>query len=88
MKHPALLQFRGDISKVRGHVRKLNGVEVVENKYGMDVYFEDVNDARRFLSRIRKIVRAEIKSSTKYAGLRKGRVRWFFTYSVRIRDEG
>jgi len=88
VKHPALLQFRGDVSKVRRHISKLSGVEIEENRYGIDVYFEDVNDARSFLSKIRKVVRAEIKSSTRYAGLRKGRVRWLFTYSVRIRNEG
>ncbi len=88
MKHPALLQFRGNVSKVMNHINKLENVEIEKNRYGVDVYFEDVNTARRFLSKIRKIVRADIKSSTRYAGLRKGKVRWFFTYSVRIKDEG
>jgi len=87
VKHPALLQFRGNTSKVKKHINKLRGVEIEENRYGIDVYFEDVNDARAFLSKIKKVIKADVKSSTKYAGLRKGRVRWFFTYSVRIRDE-
>ncbi len=88
MKHPALLQFRGNISKVMNHINKLENVEIEENRYGIDVYFEDVNTARRFLSKIKKIVKVDIKSSTRYAGLRRGKVRWFFTYSVRIKDEG
>ncbi len=87
MKHPALLQFRGNISEVRSYIDKLKNVEIEESKYGIDVYFEDVNTARVFLSKIKKIFKAEVKSSTKYAGLRKGRVRWFFTYSVRIKNE-
>jgi len=88
VKHPALLQFRGNISKVMNHINKLENVEIEENRYGIDVYFEDVNTARRFLSKIKKIVKVDIKSSTRYAGLRRGKVRWFFTYSVRIKDEG
>ncbi len=54
MKHPALLQFRGNISKVMNHINKLENVEIEENRYGIDVYFEDVNTARRFLSKIKK----------------------------------
>ncbi len=87
MKHPALIQFRGNVEGIDRMIEKLDEVEVVRNKYGIDVYFEDVNTARRFLSKVKKLRPAIVKSSTKYAGLRRGRVRWFFTYSVRFTDE-
>ncbi|MBE8540276.1 hypothetical protein ICJ57_09165 [Geoglobus acetivorans] len=87
VKHPALIQLRGNVKKLEKFIEKLEGVEIVENKYGVDIYFEDVNDARQAISKIKKLAKVKIKSSTKYAGLRRGRVRWFFTYSVRLENE-
>ncbi len=88
MKHPALIQLRGNISGIERFIEKFEGISVMRNKHGLDVYFEDVNSARRFISRLKRLRKFKVKSSTKYAGLRKGRVRWLFTYSVRIENEG
>jgi NMD protein affecting ribosome stability and mRNA decay len=52
---------------------------------GMDIYISDVNEARSAISKIKKIANIEIKASTKYAGLRKGRVRTLFVYCLRFR---
>jgi len=88
VKHPALIQLRGNISGIEEMVEKFEGISVIRNKHGLDVYFEDVNSARRFISKLKRSKKFRIKSSTKYAGLRKGRVRWLFTYSIRIENEG
>ncbi len=88
MKHPAVIQLRGNYKRAEKIIEKLENVEVVREKFGIDVYFEDVNDARLLISRIKKLFDVEIKSGTKYAGLRKGKVRWFFAYSLRFKDEG
>ncbi len=88
MKHPAVIQLRGNYKRAEMIIEKLENVEVVREKFGIDVYFEDVNDARLLISRIKKLFDVEIKSGTKYAGLRKGKVRWFFAYSLRFKDEG
>jgi len=37
------------------------------------------------ISKIKKLANVEIKTSTKYAGLRKGRVRTLFVYCLRFR---
>lgn len=87
MKHPALIQIRGEAQKVKKFLEKLENVEIIENEYGFDIVFNDVNEARLFISKLKKILNPKVKSSTKYAGLHKGRVRWLFTYSVRIENE-
>ena len=87
MKHPAVIQLRGNYKKIERILERLENVEIVREKHGIDVYFEDVNDARMLISKIKKLFNVEVKSGTKYAGLRKGRVRWFFAYSLRIKDE-
>lgn len=88
MKHPAVIQLRGNYKRAEKIIEKLENVEVVREKFGIDVYFEDVNDARLLISKMKKLFDVEIKSGTKYAGLRKGKVRWFFAYSLRFKDEG
>lgn len=85
VKHPAVIQLRGNYKKIEGILEKLENVEIVREKYGIDVYFEDVNEARMLISKIKKLFDLEMKSGTKYAGLRKGKVRWFFAYSLRIK---
>jgi len=77
--HPALVRIRGRVDEevVRRFARKFKGV-VEDAENGFDVYFNDVNDARFFLSRLKKIVRGTVNMSTKYRG---GKV--FFVYSFR-----
>ncbi len=90
MKHPTVLQVRGRLSGdeldlimriVENHG---NEFEVERVKEGLNVFFSDVNDARRVISKLKKLFKAEVKMSTKYAGLRRGRVRVLFVYSFRV----
>ncbi len=88
MKHPAVVQVRTEIEKALEIAKKFV-TEVEKRKDGVDIYFEDVNEARRFISIFKRATKKKIlvKSSTSYAGLRKGRVRYLFTYSLK-EDEG
>jgi len=90
VKHPTVLQVRGRLSGdeldlimriVENHG---NEFEVERVKEGLNVFFSDVNDARRVISKLKKLFKAEVKMSTKYAGLRRGRVRVLFVYSFRV----
>ena len=90
MKHPTVLQIRGNLSDedmdlilriVENHGREF---EVERSRDGIDVFFSDVNEARNIISKLKKLFKAEVKMSTKYAGLRKGRVRVLFVYSFRV----
>ncbi|MET1123737.1 MAG: hypothetical protein ABWW66_00545 [Archaeoglobaceae archaeon] len=83
LKHPCVVQLRGceELAKL---AEKFGGK--IDRSEGVDVYFEDVNDARRFISRIKKLGKFRVKLSSSYAGVRGGRVRVLFVYSVR-RDE-
>ncbi len=88
--HPSIVQLRDfkfdEIELAKKFSEKLNA-EIETTKNGINIYFEDVNDARFFISKLRKTMNFEIKMSTKYAGLRKGRVRVLFVYSLRRRYE-
>ncbi len=84
--HPCIVQVRDvqpdRIETVRNMALKSNA-EVETAKNGLDIYFEDVNEARKFISRLKKTMKFKIKMSTKYAGLRGSRVRVLFVYSLR-----
>ncbi len=87
VKHPAVLQLRGNYEVYLERVLcVINNYEcwVDRRKEGVDIYFSDVNDARKALSKIKKLGEVSIKMSTKYAGLRRGRVRVFFVYSLKF----
>jgi NMD protein affecting ribosome stability and mRNA decay len=86
VKHPAVLQLRGNLrNEIIGVLRKRDWeCEILKTKHGIDIYFSDVNDARRYISMIKRLQNFQIKMSTKYAGLRKGRVRVLFVYSLRF----
>lgn len=88
MKHPAVVQVRLEVDKALEIAKKFV-TEVEETKNGVDIYFEDVNDARKFISMFKRVTKKKIsvKSSTSYAGLRRGKVRYLFTYSLK-EDEG
>jgi len=86
VNHPCIIQVR-DMKRekmeiVRNMALKRNA-EIEDSKNGLDIYFEDVNEARKFISKLRKSMRFKIKMSTKYAGLRGSRVRVLFVYSLR-----
>lgn len=89
MKHPTILQIRGRLEGKLDEILKIverfgEDFKVERTKDGLDIYFSDVNVARNVISKLKKIFRAEVKMSTKYAGLRRGRVRILFVYSFRI----
>jgi len=90
VKHPTILQIRGRLDENRlNEILKIverfgEEFEVERARNGLDIYFSDVNVARNVISKLKKMFKAEVKMSTKYAGLRKGRVRVLFVYSFRI----
>ncbi len=91
VKHPAIIQIRGAVDDetyelIKKIVEKTCEEFVFEKiKKGMDIYISDVNEARVAISKIKKIANnIEIKTSTKYAGLRMGRVRTLFVYCLRF----
>ena len=88
VKHPSILQFRNLKPEVEKQVLSYlsNSVEfsIEKTKNGFDLYFSDVNDARKLISVLKKRFNFSLKMSTKYAGLRKGRVRVLFVYSIRM----
>lgn len=86
--HPCLVQIRGVNEELMNRVTSLASkfkVELDWLRNGVDIYFEDVNDARKFISTLKKFSKFDLKMSTKYAGLRRGRVRVLFVYSLRCR---
>ncbi len=86
MKHPCIVQIRDiDDEKVKEavHRAKKFNVDICKVKNGIDIYFEDVNDARTFISSLKRISNFKIKFSTRFAGVRRGRVRVLFVYCLR-----
>lgn len=86
VNHPCIIQIREmqpeKIEIVKNMALKMYA-RVESSKYGLDIYFEDVNEARKLISKIRNSMEFRIKMSTKYAGLRGSRVRVLFVYSLR-----
>ncbi len=88
MKHPCIVQIRDvDENVLTDIISKAKKFNVVVNhvKNGTDIYFENVNEARKFISTLKKLSDFNIKFSTKFAGLRRGRVRILFVYCLRFR---
>jgi len=86
VNHPCIIQVRDVTPEKMEIVRKMalkREAEIESSKKGIDIYFEDVNEARKFISTLRKSMKFRIKMSTKYAGLRGSRVRVLFVYSLR-----
>ncbi len=94
LKHPAILQIRKDEGISPEIEKKILMIlsrspgefETEKVRTGLDIYFSDVNDARKSVSDLKKHFNFKVKMSTKYAGLRKGRVRTLFVYSLRINE--
>ncbi len=85
VKHPAIIQLRGDVGDRVGDILKI--VEKVCGDFEVEddnIYVPDVNEARVVISKVKKLARVSIKMSTKYAGLRYGRVRTLFVYCLRF----
>ncbi len=79
MRYPSLVQIRGKVDgeTVKSLAAKFEGlIEISED--GIDVFFDDVNKARMFLSRLKRIVRGEVRMSTRRKGSRV-----YFIYSFR-----
>jgi len=92
VKHPSILQFRGVKEETKKFIlnyleRKSFEYSIEGNKNGFDIYFSDVNEARRLISALKRQFNFDLKMSTKYAGLRKGRVRVLFVYSIRMKGQ-
>jgi NMD protein affecting ribosome stability and mRNA decay len=86
LSHPCKIQLRGFGDRELEIAKKIASrfsSELQEGKNGPDIYFSDVNEARKFISRLKKVAKFNVKMSTSYAGLRKGRVRVLFVYSLR-----
>ena len=90
--HPSIIQIRGKIEKKEEILRVIKSVckdikiEIEEVEDGTDVYIPDVNIARIAIAKIKKLFKGkvEVNMSTKYAGMRKGKVRIVFVYSLRF----
>ncbi|HDD36009.1 MAG: hypothetical protein J7K36_04865 [Archaeoglobaceae archaeon] len=88
MRHPAIIQLRGFDDKLSLALkiveRNCDEFEIEMAKNGVDIYISDVNRARNVISKLKRAFNFETKFSTKYAGLRKGRVRVLFVFSLRL----
>ncbi|MDI9642165.1 MAG: NMD3-related protein [Archaeoglobales archaeon] len=84
--HPAKIQIRGfseaEISKVLKKAEEFKA-EVFKVENGTDLVFEDVENARRFISKLRREFRFETRMSTESLGFKGGRGRFLFVYSLR-----
>ncbi len=88
MMHPCIVQIRDANGEVLERSVKLARKFVTEIEWiknGIDIYFEDVRDARKFISTLKRLSRFDVKFSTKFAGLRRGRVRVLFVYCLRFK---
>ncbi len=88
MMHPCIVQIRNADGEVLERSVKLARKFVTEIEWiknGIDIYFEDVRDARKFISTLKRLSRFDVKFSTKFAGLRRGRVRVLFVYCLRFK---
>lgn len=88
MQHPSIIQLRDFDNKLDAALniikKNCDEFEVEKTKNGVDVFFSDVNIARKVISKLKRTFKIETKFSTKYAGLRKGRVRVLFVFSLRL----
>ena len=80
--HPAKVQLRGFDEIEIENVLKAANAEVLKVKEGVDLYFSDVNDARFFISKLKRLFRVKIKMSTESMGF-KSRGKYLFVYCLR-----
>lgn len=88
MMHPCIVQIRnadGEVLERSVRLASKFSTEIEWIKNGIDIYFEDVRDARKFISTLKRLSRFDVKFSTKFAGLRRGRVRVLFVYCLRFK---
>ena len=93
VQHPSIIQIRGKIERRKEDILKIIrkvcrgvNIEIEEGEHGIDIYIPDVNIARIAIAKIKKLFKGkvEMNMSTKYAGMRKGKVRIVFIYSLRF----
>ena len=88
MMHPCIVQIRdanGEVLERSVKLARKFVTEIDRIKNGIDIYFEDVREARKFISTLKRLSRFDVKFSTKFAGLRRGRVRVLFVYCLRFK---
>ncbi len=88
MMHPCIVQIRdanGEVLERSVRLARKFVTEIDRIKNGIDIYFEDVREARKFISTLKRLSRFDVKFSTKFAGLRRGRVRVLFVYCLRFK---
>lgn len=84
--HPAKIQLRDfSESEILRLLKKAEEFkpEVIKTKDGVDLFFEDIENARSFISKIQKDFCFETRMSTENLGFKKGRARYLFVYSIR-----
>ncbi|MDW7989833.1 MAG: hypothetical protein RMH75_04105 [Archaeoglobaceae archaeon] len=81
--HPAKVQLRDfsyeELSKAIEIAKK---AYIIKTNYGIDLFFDDVDDARFFISKLKKKFRITIKMSTENLGF-ESRAKFLFVYSIR-----
>jgi len=84
--HPAKIQLRGfneaEILKALKKAEEFNA-EIAKDGHGIDFFFDDVENARLFISKLQKEFRFDKKMSTENLGFKKGRMRFLFVYCLR-----
>ncbi|MCS7143521.1 MAG: 60S ribosomal export protein NMD3 [Archaeoglobaceae archaeon] len=84
--HPAKLQLRGfkreELLIILKRAEEFEK-EILQTKDGIDIFFEDVEIARSFISKLKNDFRFETKMSTENLGFRNGRGKYLFVYSIR-----
>lgn len=84
--HPAKIQLRGfsesEISRVLKMAEKFES-QIFKTEHGVDLFFEDVQNARRFISRLKKEFQVAKRMSIENLGFKRGRGEFLFVYSIR-----
>ncbi len=81
--HPAKVQLRGfDVEEISLILKLAEKAEVVHSKDGLDLFFDNVDDARLFISKMKKKFKIKSRMSTESLGF-DSRARYLFVYSVK-----
>ncbi|MEM4472257.1 MAG: NMD3-related protein [Archaeoglobaceae archaeon] len=83
--HPAKVQLRGfNVQELMEIEKIVKNAKVIKTRDGVDMIFENVNDARFFISKLKARFSLIVKMSTESLGF-DSRPRYLFVYSVRKR---
>ncbi|MFN3384903.1 MAG: NMD3-related protein [Archaeoglobaceae archaeon] len=81
--HPAKVQLRGFDSEEISAILKLSEkAKVIRSKDGIDLFFENVEDARLFISKLKRKFKIKSRMSTESLGFN-SKARYLFVYSVK-----